>query len=77
MGIGEVLVYVCLIAMFTIYIHFEKRHNYKKGFSDGIKHYSDMVERVNQWNKEAEKAGMDLTVRIEPIKPLDKSESEE
>ena len=81
MEIAEVLIYVCSIVCFTIYIHFEKRSSYQKGFSDGVKHYSDMVEEVlhhtNQWNKEAEEAGMNLTAHIESIKPLNKAESEE
>lgn len=79
MGIIKVLVYVCLITCFTVYIHFEKRNSYQKGFSDGVKHYSDLVEevlhRTNQWNKEMEDAGMNLTAYIESIKPLNKAES--
>lgn len=48
MEIVEVLIYVCLIACLTIYIHFEKRRSYQKGFTDGVKHYSDMVEELLQ-----------------------------
>lgn len=81
MTIAEVLAYVCSIVCLTIYIHFEKRNSYQKGFSDGVEHYSNMVEevlhRTNQWNKEAEEAGMNLTAYIESIKPLNKAESEE
>lgn len=46
MQIVEVLIYVLLIAGLTIYIHFEKRDSYQKGFSDGVEHYSKMVEEV-------------------------------
>ena len=78
MGIGEVLVYVGLIVMLTIYIHFEKRYNYQKGFQDGVEHYSKLVDealhQTNQFNREAEDAGMDIRAELESIKPLDKEE---
>ena len=81
MKIVEILVYVCSIVIFAIYIHFEKLKCYREGFSDGVKEYSDMVEgvlqRVNQWNKEAEEAGMCLAAYIESIKPINWAESEE
>lgn len=79
MGIGEVLVYIGLIAMLTIYIHFEKRYNYQKGFQDGVEHYSNLVEEAlhqrNQFNKEAEESGTDLRAYHESIKPLDKEDN--
>lgn len=81
MQIVEVLIYVLLVAGLTIYIYFEKRDSYQKGFSDGVEHYSKMVDEVlhqtNQWNKKAEESGMDLIAYVESIKPLNKAESEE
>lgn len=81
MQIVEVLIYVLLIAGLTIYIHFEKRDSYQKGFSDGVEHYSKLVDEVlyqtNRWNKKAEEAGTGLTAYVESIRPLNKSESEE
>lgn len=80
MGIAEVLVYVGLIAMLTIYIHFEKRNSYQKGFSDGVKHYSDLVDEVlhgiNRFNREAEESGTSFSAHLESIKPLDKEAKE-
>ena len=65
---------MCSIVCFTIYIHFEKRRSYQKGLSDGVKHYSGMVDevlhRTNQWNKEAKEAGRHFTAHIESIEPL-------
>lgn len=79
MVIVDVL-YVCSIICLFIYIHSEKRRSYKKGFSDGVEHYSDTVNEtlryINQWNKEAEEAGIPLTAYIESLKPLNKEESE-
>lgn len=81
MGIGEVLVYVGLIVMLTIYIHFEKRYNYQKGFQDGVEHYSNLVEKAlhktNQFNKEAEESGTDLRAYLESIKPINKENKDE
>ena len=75
------LLYVCLIVGLTIYIHFEKRNSYKEGFSDGVEHYSKMVEssldHINKLNKEAEDAGMDFAAYVTSIKPCNKAESEE
>lgn len=52
MGIAEIFIYVCSIACLTIYINFEKRRSYQKGFWDGVKHYSKMMEEVlHQTNK--------------------------
>lgn len=76
MGIGEVLVYVGLIVTLSVYIHFEKRWNYQKGFQDGVEHYSKLVDEalhgVNRFNREAEEAGKDIRAELESIKPLDK-----
>lgn len=81
MGIGEVLVYVGLIAMLTIYIHFEKRNSYQKGFQDGVEHYSNLVEKalhqINRFNRESEENGMDLRAELESIKPINKENKEE
>jgi hypothetical protein len=81
MGIIAFLVYVFLIACLTIYIHYEKQKSYQKGFSDGVEHYSSMVEEVlqqtNRFNREAEEAGIDLTAHVESIKPFNKAEKEE
>lgn len=82
MEIAEILVYVGLtvsfIASLTVYIHFEKLHEYKKGFLDGVEHYSKLVDealhQTNQFNKEAEETGKDIRVELESIKPLDKEE---
>lgn len=80
MGIAEILVYVCSIICLTIYISFAKRNSYQKGFSDGVKHYSDMVDEVlhdvNRFNRESEENGMDLRAYLESIKPLDKGVEE-
>lgn len=80
MGIAEVLVYIALIVSLTIYIHFEKGRSYQKGFQDGVKHYSDMVDEVlhdvNRFNRESEENGMDLRAYLESIKPLDKGVEE-
>ncbi len=76
-GIGEFLVYVALIVCLTIYIHFEKRNSYQKGFSDGVEHYSKLVDEVLhstvQWNKEHEG---EIIAYVETIKPLNKTESD-
>ena len=81
MGIVEILVYVCAIVCFAIYIHYEKQKSYQEGFSDGVEHYSSMVEGVlqqtNRFNREAEEAGTDLTAYVESIRPLNSEESEE
>ena len=81
MQIVEFLVYVISVVVFTIYILFEKRRSYQKGFWDGVEHYSKMVDgvlhRVNRFNKEAEEAGMDFTAYVESIKPLNDAESED
>ena len=36
-----------------------------------------IIEKTEQWTKEAEKRGMTLTEYLESINPLNKSESEE
>lgn len=76
----QTLVYVCLIVGLTIYIHFEKWNSYKEGFSDGVEHYSKMVEssldHINKLNKEAEEAGMDFAAYVTSIKPCNKEESD-
>lgn len=73
MGIAEVLAYACSIVFLTIYI---KWSSYKKGFSDGVKYFSDIVadvlRHINQLQKEAEEAGMPFKAYIESIKPLNK-----
>ena len=46
MIIVKVLVYICLIVCLAIYIHFEKLRSYRKGFSDGMEHYSEMVKEA-------------------------------
>lgn len=78
MGIVEVLAYVCLILFLTIYIHFEKRWNYQKGFQDGMTHYSDMVNEalhdINRFNRESEENGTSFSAYLESIKPLNKEE---
>lgn len=35
-----------------------------------------IIEKMEEWTKEAEKRGMTLTEYLESINPLDKSESE-
>ena len=81
MIIGKVLAYICLIVCFAIYIHFEKLKSYREGVSDGMEHYSKMVEgalhHTNQWNKEAAEAGMNVTAHVESIKPFNNAEMEE
>lgn len=71
---------LCVIVM-AIYTCFVKWKSYQEGFSDGVKHYSDMVDRVlhdtNQFNKEAEEAEMDIVAHVESIRPLNETESEE
>lgn len=80
MEIGEILVYVSLIVSLTVYIHFEKRYNYQKGFLDGVEHYSKLVDealhQTNQFNREAEESGINLRAELESIKPLDKEVEE-
>ena len=48
------LIYICSIVCLTIYIHFEKRSSYKKGFSDGFNYYSEMAE--DTYNFEAQES---------------------
>lgn len=72
---------VLIAVLFTIYIHFERRNSYQKGFSDGVEQYSNManqvLDHINKLNKEAEEAGMDFKAYVESIKPLNKAESED
>ena len=64
MEIAEVSIYVSSIVLLIIYILIEKRNSYRKGFDDGVEYYSHTVEKlldhINQWNKKAKEAGIDL-----------------